>query len=232
MIPSNATVIRNACDDFAKGDIPAVIEAFDASLTWHVPGHSPLSRDSRATTRLSDFSNADGTFRWHLQHRGSSCPIKQPTKFELVINLKTSKSPGPNVRTWVYRSSGAILESHHFRNGVVQPFGLPFPPSPFDDGSATLDIAQLPQPLAQDLRASARIPTKKYADSRQAGCLLRHGGEGSHRNSPASRANECASINHDIDGDLGAARESANVYGGGILRHRNRLAGPSGDRFG
>jgi len=45
MIPTNAIIIRKAYDDFAKGDIPAILEAFDASIIWHVPGHSPLSGD-------------------------------------------------------------------------------------------------------------------------------------------------------------------------------------------
>ena len=62
MIPTNATIIRKAYDDFAKGDIPAVLEAFDVSITWHVPGHSPLSGDTMAATRSSDFSNAP----WNL----------------------------------------------------------------------------------------------------------------------------------------------------------------------
>ena len=26
-------------------NVPAVLEAFDTSITWHVPGHSPLSGD-------------------------------------------------------------------------------------------------------------------------------------------------------------------------------------------
>jgi ketosteroid isomerase-like protein len=43
MIQSNATIIRKAYRDFARGDIPAVLEAFDAEIAWHVPGHSPLS---------------------------------------------------------------------------------------------------------------------------------------------------------------------------------------------
>ena len=47
MIPTNAIIIRKAYDDFAKGDIPAILEAFDASIIWHVPGHSPLSGDYR-----------------------------------------------------------------------------------------------------------------------------------------------------------------------------------------
>ena len=35
---TNATIIRKAYDDFANGNIPAVLEAFDTSITWHVPG--------------------------------------------------------------------------------------------------------------------------------------------------------------------------------------------------
>src|SRR5438094_843405 len=45
MNSTNATIIRKAYDDFARGDIPAVLAAFDASITWHIPGHSPLSGD-------------------------------------------------------------------------------------------------------------------------------------------------------------------------------------------
>jgi ketosteroid isomerase-like protein len=45
MNPTSAAIIRKAYDDFAKGDIPAVLGIFDASITWHVPGHSPLSGD-------------------------------------------------------------------------------------------------------------------------------------------------------------------------------------------
>ena len=55
MIPSNATIIRKAYDDFAKGDIPAVLEAFDASITWHVPGHSPLSGDYKGHNEVVGF---------------------------------------------------------------------------------------------------------------------------------------------------------------------------------
>jgi len=43
MAQSNATIIRKAYADFAKGSIPAVFAVFDPSITWHVPGHGPLS---------------------------------------------------------------------------------------------------------------------------------------------------------------------------------------------
>jgi hypothetical protein len=36
-------IIRKAYEDFAQGNVPAVFAAFDPSITWHVPGHSPLS---------------------------------------------------------------------------------------------------------------------------------------------------------------------------------------------
>ena len=39
----NARIIRKAYEDFAKRDIGAVFAVFDRSLTWHVPGHGPLS---------------------------------------------------------------------------------------------------------------------------------------------------------------------------------------------
>ena len=55
MMPSNTAVIRKAYDDFAKGDIPAVIGAFDPSITWHVPGHSPLSGDYKGPTEILGF---------------------------------------------------------------------------------------------------------------------------------------------------------------------------------
>src|SRR6185369_10079147 len=43
MNKSNGDIIREAYQNFATGNIPAVFAAFDASITWHVPGHGPLS---------------------------------------------------------------------------------------------------------------------------------------------------------------------------------------------
>src|SRR6516164_7908733 len=55
MIPANATIIRKAYDDFGNGNVPAVLEAFDASITWHVPGHSPLSGDYKGHDEVVGF---------------------------------------------------------------------------------------------------------------------------------------------------------------------------------
>lgn len=45
MTNSNAELIGRGYRAFAEGDIPAVLEIFDPDITWHVPGHSPLSGD-------------------------------------------------------------------------------------------------------------------------------------------------------------------------------------------
>ena len=55
MDESNATIIREAYEDFAQGNIPAVFAAFDAAITWHVPGHSPLSSDYSGQDQVGDF---------------------------------------------------------------------------------------------------------------------------------------------------------------------------------
>jgi uncharacterized protein len=68
MIPTNSTIIRKAYDDFANGNIPAVLEAFDTSITWHVPGHSPLSGDYKGHDEVIGFFKHIGTVRWYLRH--------------------------------------------------------------------------------------------------------------------------------------------------------------------
>jgi len=52
---SNATLIRKVYDDFAKGDVRAVLEVFDASIVWQVPGHSPLSGTYRGHGEIVGF---------------------------------------------------------------------------------------------------------------------------------------------------------------------------------
>jgi uncharacterized protein len=55
MSEPNATIIRKAYADFAQGNVPAVFAAFDANITWHVPGHSPLSGDYRGHAQIGNF---------------------------------------------------------------------------------------------------------------------------------------------------------------------------------
>src|SRR5215475_11337984 len=55
MTESNAMIIRKAYEDFAQGNVPAVFEAFHPSITWHVPGHSPLSGDYTGPDQVGSF---------------------------------------------------------------------------------------------------------------------------------------------------------------------------------
>ena len=55
MAESSATIVRRAYENFAKGQIPAVFAAFDPAITWHVPGHSPLSGDFKGHTEIGGF---------------------------------------------------------------------------------------------------------------------------------------------------------------------------------
>lgn len=52
---SNSVIIRKAYEDFAQGNIQAVFAAFDAGITWHVPGHSPLSGDYTGRDQIGGF---------------------------------------------------------------------------------------------------------------------------------------------------------------------------------
>ena len=55
MNESNSDIIRKAYQCFADRDIPAVFAAFDAAITWHVPGHSPLSGDYKGHDQIGGF---------------------------------------------------------------------------------------------------------------------------------------------------------------------------------
>lgn len=52
---SKAAIIRKAYQDFAHGNVPAVFAVFDAAMTWHVPGHSPLSGDFTGHDQIGGF---------------------------------------------------------------------------------------------------------------------------------------------------------------------------------
>jgi ketosteroid isomerase-like protein len=55
MSASNSAIIRGAYQDFARGNVPAVFAAFDAAITWHVPGHGPLSGDFTGHDQVAAF---------------------------------------------------------------------------------------------------------------------------------------------------------------------------------
>jgi ketosteroid isomerase-like protein len=73
MIPNNVKIIRKGYDDFANGDIPAVLQVFDRSITWHIPGHSPLSGDYNGHDEVVGFFKhtmelCGGTFAMEVHH--------------------------------------------------------------------------------------------------------------------------------------------------------------------
>jgi ketosteroid isomerase-like protein len=73
MNSTSAAIIRKAYDDFSKGDIPAVLGVFDTSITWHVPGHSPLSGDYKGHDEVVGFFNhtlelSSGKFGIEVHH--------------------------------------------------------------------------------------------------------------------------------------------------------------------
>jgi ketosteroid isomerase-like protein len=55
MSEANAAIIRKAYEDFAHGNIAAVFNVFDAAITWHVPGHGPLSGEFTGHEAIADF---------------------------------------------------------------------------------------------------------------------------------------------------------------------------------
>jgi ketosteroid isomerase-like protein len=55
MADLNGAIIRKAYEDFAGGKISDVLGVFDAGITWHVPGHSPLSGDYTGHDQIGHF---------------------------------------------------------------------------------------------------------------------------------------------------------------------------------
>lgn len=45
MNPSYAEILKTAYDDFAQGDVPAVMKRLAANVTWRIPGDHLVSRD-------------------------------------------------------------------------------------------------------------------------------------------------------------------------------------------
>jgi ketosteroid isomerase-like protein len=112
MSESNATIIRKAYEDFAQGNVPAVFEAFDANIIWHIPGHSPLSGDHRGHEQIGAF------FRRTMELSGGAFSIDVHhvlTDDDLVVALTTvnARRHGvsasfPEVHVWRMRNGRAI----------------------------------------------------------------------------------------------------------------------------
>ena len=111
MSQSNVAIIRKAYQDFATGNIAAVFAAFDPAITWHVPGHGPLSGDYTGHEQIGGF------FRRTLELSGGVFTIDVHhvlAEGDLVVVLATvnARRNGvsasfPEVHVWRLRSGKA-----------------------------------------------------------------------------------------------------------------------------
>ena len=112
MTRSNAMTVRKAYEDFAQGNVPAVFAAFDPSIVWHVPGHSPLSGDYTGRDQVASF------FQRTMELSGGVFSIDVRNVLaegDLVIALVTvnAKRSGvpesfPEVHVWQMRDGKAV----------------------------------------------------------------------------------------------------------------------------
>jgi ketosteroid isomerase-like protein len=109
---SNGAIIRQAYQDFAHGNIPAVFAALDPAITWHVPGHSPLSGDFKGHDQIGGF------FRRTMELSGGVFSIDVHNVLavdDLVVALTTInaqrngvKASFPEVHVWRLKNGKAI----------------------------------------------------------------------------------------------------------------------------
>ena len=69
----NVAIMRRAYDAFNKGDLDTLIEIFDESAVWHLPGRSSMANDYQGReATLAYFGQigqeTGGTFQAELQH--------------------------------------------------------------------------------------------------------------------------------------------------------------------
>jgi uncharacterized protein len=112
MSASNSAIIRKAYEDFAQGNIPAVFAAFDAAITWHVPGNSPLSGNFTGHDQIAGF------FRCTMELSGGAFSIDVHNVLadgDLVVALVTVNAQRngvsasfPEVHVWRMKNGKAI----------------------------------------------------------------------------------------------------------------------------
>jgi len=118
MSGSNAAVIRKGYEDFAQGNIPAVFGVFDANITWHVPGHSPLSGDYTGHDQVGGF------FRRTMELSGGTFSMDVLNVFadgDLVVVLVTVNAQRngvsvsfPEVHVWRMKN-GKVTEFREYQ---------------------------------------------------------------------------------------------------------------------
>jgi ketosteroid isomerase-like protein len=118
MTASNSAIIRHAYDAFSMGDIPSVFAVFDPSITWHVPGHSPLSGDYTGHNQIGAFFQrtmqlSEGTFRIEVHN------VLGEDDLVVALVTVTAKRNGasasfPEVHVWRMRN-GKVIEFREYQ---------------------------------------------------------------------------------------------------------------------
>ena len=112
MSDSNSVIIRKTYEGFAQGNIPSVFATFDAGISWHIPGHSPLSGDYTGNDQIGGF------FQRTIELSGGAFSIDVHNVLaenDLVVALVTVSAERnglsasfPEVHVWRMRNGRAI----------------------------------------------------------------------------------------------------------------------------
>jgi ketosteroid isomerase-like protein len=104
MAHSNAELLRQGYEAFARGDLPTVLGVFSDEITWHVPGRSPLSGDYRGHDGVVGF------FEKAMELSGGTLRVEADELFadgERVVVLSTVSAErhgrswsSPEVHVW------------------------------------------------------------------------------------------------------------------------------------
>lgn len=113
MSEHNAAIIRKGYEDFAQGNIPTVFAVFDPKITWHVPGHGPLSGDYAGHAAIGDFFQrtmelSGGTFRMDVQN-----VLADDDVVVVLVTIKAQRkgvsASFPEVHVWRIKN-GKVIE--------------------------------------------------------------------------------------------------------------------------
>ena len=121
MAESNGAIIRKAHDDFSKGNVPAVFAVFDAAITWHVPGHGPLSGDYTGHAQVGGFFQrtmelSQGAFGIEVHN-----VLADGDVVVALVIVKAKRNGGaasfPEVHVCRLKSGGKVTEFREYQSG-------------------------------------------------------------------------------------------------------------------
>lgn len=109
---ANAAIIHRAYEDFARGDAAAVFAAFDPAITWHVPGHGPLSGDYAGHAAIGaffrqSFELSGGSFRMDV-HKVLAADDTVVVLVTVHAERNGEAAAFPEVHVWRMRDGKAV----------------------------------------------------------------------------------------------------------------------------